>query len=59
VTTSVAAAEPNKRTVAKTNASETDIRARTDGNLMLKEPVSNVKADRTNQPESKGREMIS
>ena len=42
----VAGAGPKSRTEAKTNASETEIRAAIDGTLTEKEPVSQVKAAR-------------
>jgi hypothetical protein len=39
----VEAEGPNRRTAAKTNVSETEIRALIDGSLMLNEPVRNVR----------------
>ena len=46
-TITVAAAGPNKRTAAKTNASETENRAATEGTFTEKEPVNNVKPAKT------------
>jgi hypothetical protein len=43
----VAAEGPKSRTAAKTKASETEILALTDGSLMLKDPVRNVRPART------------
>jgi hypothetical protein len=45
-TITVDADGPKRRTAAKTNVSETDIRALIDGSLMLKEPVRNVRPAR-------------
>jgi hypothetical protein len=42
----VAAEAPNNSTAAKTNASETEIRALMDGSLMLKEPVRKARRAR-------------
>jgi hypothetical protein len=47
-TMTVAGAGPNRRTEAKTNASETEKRASTDGTLIENEPVSRVSAARIN-----------
>jgi hypothetical protein len=41
-TMTVDADGPNRRTAAKTNVSDTEIRALIEGSLMLKEPVRNV-----------------
>jgi hypothetical protein len=45
-TITVAGAGPNSSTDAKTNASETDIRAAIDGILTENDPVKNVSAAR-------------
>jgi hypothetical protein len=45
-TMTVDAEGPKRRTAAKTNVSETDIRALMEGSLMLNEPVRNVKPAR-------------
>jgi hypothetical protein len=54
VTMIVAAEGPNSNTAAKTKASETEIRAFTDGNLMLNEPVRNARRARTSHWEFGG-----
>jgi hypothetical protein len=45
-TITVDADGPNKRTAAKTNVSETEIRALMEGSLILKDPVRNVRPTR-------------
>ena len=50
----VATCGPKSRTPANTKASETEIRASTEGTLILKEPVRRVSATRTNQSEPTG-----
>jgi hypothetical protein len=47
-TITVPAAEPKRRTEAKTNVSETEIEAGTDGNVTVAEPLMNVKAANMN-----------
>src|SRR5688572_32660852 len=50
-TISVATCGPKSSTPAITKASETEIRASTDGTLMLKEPVRSVSAARSRSEE--------
>ena len=48
-TTKVATSDPNQSTAVKTNASETEIRAFTEGTLILKVPVSTVSPAKRSQ----------
>jgi hypothetical protein len=51
----VVAEGPYNRTEAKTNASETEIRALMEGSLMLNEPVRRVRPARINHSDPMGR----
>ena len=54
-TVTVPAAGPNNRTEVKTNVSETEIVAGSEGNLIVADPLTNVRRAKTVQFQSFGR----